>query len=156
MLYRKRAWDIMRSEFPVVDHQATLTQVIQAMEGSLETAPDNNCVLVTSRQDGFLGIISMWNIIRAMGPGLLKKAGQTSQDENYENSFKLACQLGAQAGITKIIQKDVPRISPNETLARIMEVFLDYRQGRLVVEEGGKVMGLVMLSDLYREIASCI
>ncbi len=146
----------MRSEFAVVDHEATLAQVIQAMKGSLESAPDNNCVLVTSRQEGFVGVISMWNIIKAMGPGLLKKAAQGSHEENYENSFKLACQLGAQAGIKKIIQKDVPRISPNETLARIMEVFLDYRQGRLVVEEGGKVMGLVMVADLYREIASCI
>lgn len=156
MLYRKRAWDIMRSEFPRVDEDASIAQVVKSLEKSLASFPDNDCVVVVSKEGKFLGVVSMWNIIRAMGPGLLKNAVKTREDENFEKGFELACQIGAQDGIKKILQKDVPVIRPNDTLARLMEVFLDYRQGWAVVEEGGKVMGIVMLADVYREIASSI
>jgi hypothetical protein len=33
-----------------------------------------------------------------------------------------------------------------------MEIFLDYRRGRAVVAEGGKIMGLILLPDVYKEI----
>ncbi len=153
MLYRKRAWDIMRSDFSSVKEDATLSQVIEALEESLVHYPDNNFVLVTGKGGKFLGGISMWNIIKAMGPDLLKKTAGDQSPGNADKSFKLACQLGAQTGIKKIIQKDIPVINPNDTLARVIEAVLDYRQGKAVVEEGGRVMGVVMLADIYKEIA---
>lgn len=153
MLYRKRAWDIMRSEFSSVKEDATLNQVIEALEESLVHYPDNNFVLVTGRGGKFIGGISMWSIIKAMGPDLLKKTAGDQGLGSADKSFKLACQLGAQTGIKKIIQKDIPLINPNDTLARVIEAVLDYRQGRAVVEEGGRVMGVVMLADIYKEIA---
>lgn len=156
MLYRKRAWDIMRSEFSMVNEEASIGEVVSAIESNSSVYPDNNCALVRGRDGNFIGVVAMWNIIKAMGPELLKNYSRGKGEENSEKAFQLACQLGAQAGIKKIIQKDVPRIRPNDTLARIMEVFLDYRQGWAVVEEGGKVMGIVMLSDIYKEIASNI
>ncbi|RQD55712.1 MAG: CBS domain-containing protein [Desulfonatronovibrio sp. MSAO_Bac4] len=156
MLYRKRAWDIMRSEFPMVNEDASIGDVVKAIESNSSIYPDNDCALVSDKDGKLMGAVSMWNIVKAMGPELLKSSSRSKGEESFEKAFQLACQLGAQAGIRKIIQKDVPRIRPNDTLARIMEVFLDYRQGRAVVEEGGKVMGVVMLSDVYREIVSNI
>lgn len=156
MLYRKRAWDIMRSEFPMVNEDASIGDVVSAIENSISVYPDSNCALVRGKDGKFIGVVSMWNIIKAMGPELMKNASRGNEEENFDKAFQLACQLGAQTGIRKIIQKDVPRLRPNDTLARIMEVFLDYRQGRAVVEEGGKIMGIVMLSDIYKEIASNI
>ncbi len=153
MLYRKRAWDIMRSEFPKVKEDSPMSRVIEAMEESLTHNPDNCCVLVTNSENRLIGVITIWNILQAMGPDLLKSAAGTRDEENYEKAFTLACQLGAQAGIKKIIRKDVPRIRPNDTLARIIEVFLDYGQGMAVVEEGDKIMGIVMSVDVYKEIA---
>lgn len=153
MLYRKRAWDIMRGEVPMVSEDVTVSQVIEAMHESLAHIPDNDCVLVTNRQGKFAGIITMRNIVQAMGPDLLKKTSGKKDDDNYEKSFRLACQLGVQTGIKKIIQKDIPRISPNDTLTRIIEVFLDYNRGRAVVEEGERIMGVVFMADVYKEIA---
>ncbi len=152
MLYRKRAWDIMRSDYPSVKDDATIGQVIEVMNASREHYPDNNFVLVMNKKGKFLGGVSMWNIIRAMGPDLLKQSAG-NREESSEKAFRLACQLGVQRGITKIIQKDIPMIKPNDTLARIIEVFLDYRQGRAIVEEGEKIMGVVMMADVYSEIA---
>ncbi|WP_028575591.1 CBS domain-containing protein [Desulfonatronovibrio hydrogenovorans] len=153
MLYRKRAWDMMHSEFAAVDEEATLSRVIQALEEVQAVSADNDCVIIMSREGRFVGIISIWDIIKAMGPVFLKKAARDMDQDSYERAFELACKIGGQAGIKKIIQKNVPRIRPNDTLARIMEVFLDYAQKRAVVEEGGKVMGIVTARDVYQEIA---
>jgi len=154
MLYRKRAWDIMRSEFPRAKEDAPLSEAMKAIEQSLGQYPDNDFLVVTTKEGSLVGVISMWNIFQAMGPELLKKMTRIKDDENYEKAFKLACQLGAQTGIRKIIQKDFPRIRPSDTLDRIMEVFLDYNRGCAVVEEGGKIFGIVILADVYKEIAS--
>jgi CBS domain-containing protein len=154
MLYRKRAWDIMRGEVPAVSEDATLSRVIEVMLESLTHTPDNDCVLVKGKEGGLAGVITMRNMVQAMGPDLIKKTSGTKKDEtNYEKSFRLACQLGAQTGIKKIISKDIPRIRPSDTLVRVIEVFLDYNRSRAVVEEGDKVMGIVLLADVYREIA---
>lgn len=153
MLYRRRAWDIMRTEFPEVEEKATLGQVIEALQKSLVHNPDNSCVLVTTGNKRLVGFISIRNIMLAMGPDLIKKTARSSDEVSYEKAFILACQLGAQTGIKKVIQKDVPRIRPNDTLARIVEVFLDYNRELAVVEEGEKIMGTVTLADIYQEIA---
>ncbi len=152
MLYRKRAWDIMRSEFPRVKEDAALSQVIEVLEKSLAHNPENNCLVVTTLENKFAGVITKWNIIQAMGPDLLKKTVKIKDEENYEKAFKLACQLGGQSGIKKIIQKSIPRIRPNDTLSRIIEAFLDYGQEKAVVEEGEKIIGVVVLADVYKEI----
>lgn len=153
MLYRKRAWDIMRSEFPSVGEEANLSQVIETMEISLAHYADNDFVMVKSSEDKFVGVITMWNIVQAMGPDLLKKTVKSKDDDNFEKAFRLACQLGAQTGIKKIIRKGVPRVKSNDTLSRIIEVFLDYNQSIAVVEEGEKIIGVVVLTDVYKEIA---
>jgi predicted transcriptional regulator len=153
MLYRKRAWDIMRSEFPSVGEAATLSQVIETMGKSLLHNADHDFVMVKTSEGKFVGIITMWNIIQAMGPDLLKKTVKSKDDENFEKAFRLACQLGAQTGIKKMIQKNFPRIKSNDTLSRIIEAFLDYNQGTAVVEEGEKIIGVVIMADVYKEIA---
>ncbi|WP_457572567.1 CBS domain-containing protein [Desulfovulcanus sp.] len=153
MLLRKRAWDIMRDDFPYVEEDASLSKVITKLKDSQTKSPENNCVLVYSKKGKFLGIISMWNIIQALGPCLLKQAGLGEKEADWDQAFHRACRMCSQVGIKNLIQKDVPIVKPNDTLARIMEIFLDYRRGRAIIEEGGKVIGLVLLSDLYKEIA---
>ena len=153
MLLRKRAWDIMRDEFPSVREDASVHDVVKVLSTSQDRFPDNNCVVVYSTKGEFRGVVSMWNLIHSMGPCLLKDMGLDEREVNWDRAFERACRACAEDSITDYIQTDVPRIKPNDPLARILEIFLDYRRGRAVVEEGGKVIGMVLLADLYREIA---
>lgn len=150
MLLRKRAWDIMREEFPSVQEDAVVQDVVKALTASQSRHPDNNCVVVHSRRGEFKGVVSMWNLIHSMGPCLLKGMGLDERDVDWDRAFERACRTCAQDSIAEYIQTDVPRIKANDPLARILEIFLDYRRGRAVVEEGGKVIGMVLLADLYR------
>ncbi|MDD2219746.1 MAG: CBS domain-containing protein [Desulfoplanes sp.] len=154
MLLRKRAWDVMREEYPAVKENTSLSIVIKTLEDSRKEYPDNNFVLVLS-QDGkkCLGLLSMWNIIQAIGPCLLKGVGMTDQDVDWDKAFKHACMTCSQVDIKEFMQVDVPRINPNEPLARVLEIFLDYRRGRAIVEDGERILGVVLLADLYMEIS---
>jgi hypothetical protein len=100
-----------------------------------------------------IGVLSMWNIIQAIGPSLLKGAGMSERDVNWDKAFKHACMICSQVDIKDFMQVDVPRINPNEPLARILEIFLDYRRGRAIVEDGDRILGVVLLADLYLEIS---
>jgi CBS domain-containing protein len=144
----------MREEYPAVTEDASLTSVIKALEKSRNEYPDNNFVVVLSKDRKlFKGVLSMWNLIQALGPCLLKSIGMVERDVNWDNAFKHACVTCSQVEIKDFMQIDVPRINPNEPLARVLEIFLDYRRGRAIVEDGDRILGVVLLADLYREIS---
>ncbi|NCC24894.1 MAG: CBS domain-containing protein [Deltaproteobacteria bacterium] len=152
MLLRKRAWDIMREEYPSVRDDASISQVIQALEGGRKNSSDLNFVVVFDRSGAFKGVVSMWNIIQSIGPCLLSGLGLLEKEVNWDQAFHRACRTCAQVDLGEYLQRDVPVVKPNDPLARILEIFLGYRRGRAVVEEGGKIIGIVVLADLYREI----
>jgi len=156
MLLRKRVWDIMREDFVSVREDASLAEAITALLASRKTQKDNGFVLVFSKTGQFLGILSMWNLVQGIGPCLLKGSVLTGDEVDWDNAFSRACRSCAQVRINECLQTDIPVVKPNDPLARMLEVFLDYRRGRAVVEEGGKIIGVVTLADLFTEIGNSL
>lgn len=156
MLLRKRVWDIMREDFASVREDASLAEAIGALRAVRVKQPDMSFVLVFSRSDKFLGVLSMWNLIQGMGPCLLKGSVLEDNEVDWDGAFVRACRSCAQVRIADCLQHDIPMLKPNDPLARMLEVFLDYRRGRAVVEEGGKIIGVVTLADLFKEISDSL
>lgn len=156
MLLRKRVWDIMREEYASVDEDASLAEAVQAMHDLRARQPDANFILVFSRDGRFLGILSMWNLIQGMGPCLLKEPEPEDREVDWDKAFGTACRGCAQMRINEWVQTDVPVLKANDPLARGLEVLLDYRRGRAVVEEGGRIIGVVTVADLFREISRAL
>lgn len=157
MLLRKRAWDIMREEYAFVRLEDNLTTAIEALGKIRLKQPDMSFVLVFSENDRFAGLLSMWTLLQNMGPCLLKGTDlMDSTTINWDQAFVRACHSCAQVKVSNCLQPDVPILKPNEPLARVMEVFLDYRRGRAVVEEGGRIIGVVTLADVFKEIQSSL
>ncbi|GAB1410206.1 CBS domain-containing protein [Desulfovibrionales bacterium] len=156
MLLRKRAWDIMREEFASVRENASLSEAIVALQNIRAKQPDTGYVLVFSENDRFVGMLSMWNLIQGMGPCLLKGSLLDGNEVDWDEAFGQACRSCAQVRIADCLQRDVPVLKPNDPVARVLEVFLDYRRGRAVVEEGGKIIGVVTLVDLFQEIGESL
>lgn len=154
MLLRKRVWDIMREDFASVREDASLAEAIRALLASRQKQPDNTFVLVLSKTDRFLGVVSMWNLVQGLGPCLLRDTLLEPAEVDWDKAFAHACRSCANVGLMDCIQVDVPVIKPGDTLARVLELFLDYRRGRAVVEEGGRIIGVVVLADLFREIGA--
>lgn len=156
MLLRKRVWDIMREDFASVREDASLADAIGALRAVRAKQPDMSFVLVFSKSEKFLGVLSMWNLIQGMGPCLLKGSVLEDNEVDWDSSFVRACRSCAQVRIVDCLQHDIPVLKPNDPLARVLEVFLDYRRGRAVVEEGGKIIGVVCLADLFKEISDSL
>lgn len=152
MLLRKRVWDIMRDDFASVREDASLSDAIAALRDIRSRQSDMNFVLVFAKNEKFLGIVSMWNLLQGIGPCLLKGSVLAGNEVDWDMVFTQACRSCATVRITDCLQHDIPVLNPNDPLARVLEVFLDYRRGRAVVEEGGKIIGLVTLADLFKEI----
>jgi len=156
MLLRKRVWDIMREDFASVREDASLSDAITALRAIRAKQADASFVLVFSKSDKFLGVLSMWNLIQGMGPCLLKGSVLEGNEVDWDNAFAQACRSCAQVRIVDCLQHDIPMLKPNDPLARVLEVFLDYRRGRAVVEEGGRIIGVVALADLFKEIGDSL
>jgi len=156
MLLRRRVWDIMREDFASVREDASLAEAIGALRAIRVKQADMSFVLVFSKSDKFLGVLSMWNLIQGMGPCLLKGSVLKDNEVDWDSSFARACRSCAQVRIADCLQHDIPMLKPNDPLARVLEVFLDYRRGRAVVEEGGRIIGVVCLADLFKEISDSL
>ena len=156
MLLRKRVWDIMREDFAFVREDASLSDAINALRDIRGRQPDGSFVLVFSKNEKFLGILSMWNLIQGIGPCLLKGSVLDGNEVDWDRAFSTACRSCAQVRFTDCLQHDIPMLKPNDPLARVLEVFLDYRRGRAVVEEGGRIIGVVCLADLFKEIGDSL
>jgi CBS domain-containing protein len=156
MLLRKRVWDIMREDFAFVREDATLSQAITALREIRARQADTSFVLVFSKNDKFLGVLSMWNLIQGIGPCLLKGSVLDGNEVDWDSAFATACRSCSQVRISDCLQHDIPMLKPNDPLARVLEVFLDYRRGRAVVEEGGRIIGVVCMADLFKEIGDSL
>ena len=152
MLLRKRAWDIMRDEYASVREDASMSETIRVLRESRTKQPDNAFVLVFSKTDRFVGVVSMWNLVQGIGPCLLKATATEEAEVDWDKAFSMACRNCSTIGIKDFLQTDVPILKPNDPMGRVLEILLDYRRGRAVVEEGGRIIGVVLLADLFREI----
>lgn len=156
MLVRKRIWDIMRVEYASVLEDASLSEAFSSLLRIQLKQPDINFLLVFSKTQKFLGVLSMWNLIQGMGPCLLKGSVLDGNEVDWDKAFGMACRSCAQVRISDCLQHDIPVLRPNDPLARVLEVFLDYRRGRAVVDDGGKIVGVVTLADLFKEVGESL
>lgn len=157
MLLRKRVWDIMREDFASVQENASLADAVAALRDIRGRQPDVNFVLVFAAHGKFLGILSLWNLLQGMGPCLLKGATpDDGGDVDWDQAFAQACRSCARVRIQDSLQQDVPVLKPTDPVARVLEVFLDYRRGRAVVEEGGRIIGVVTMADVFQELSAAL
>ena len=151
MLLRKRAWDVMRTDFLTIEESAGLTEAIAALHKSLETSQDNDCVVVTSDKGRFLGVLTVRSALMALGPCLLKEL-HARGDQDWERSFDHAVRACSRGRVSEYVQKGVPVVKPAESLGRVLEMLNDYRTNRLAVEEGDKIIGLILHADVFKEL----
>jgi len=159
MLFRKRAWDMMREEFAWVDESASLAEVVRALRESQKLSPENNVVLVLAKSaDGetrkLKGAVSVWKVLQSMDECVLRDPElKVARESDFDKTFARACAVCTHTALDRHLEPDVPMLKPSDPLPVVLELFLRKRRGWAVVEENGKVLGIVLVADLYREIA---
>ena len=155
MLFRKRAWDLMREDYAMVDEAASLAEAVRALRSSQERAPENNVVLVLGKNGLLKGAVSIWNVLSAMDECVLRDPDlKVVCETDFDNTFARACAVCTHTAISGHMEPDVPTLKPSDPLPVVLELFLRKRRGWAVVEENGKVLGIILVADLYREMSA--
>ncbi len=154
MLLRKRAWDMMRDEFPRIQEDDTLAKALEVLQAAMQDSPENHTVVVLKKNGGFAGVVSIWNVLKAVEQTVLKREELKNVEEaDFDQAFARACAVCTHTGLEGHVETDVVLLKPSDTLLTVLEKFLGKRRGWAVVEEGDRVIGMIYSGDLFREIA---
>ncbi|MBI5518643.1 MAG: CBS domain-containing protein [Desulfovibrio sp.] len=158
MLFRKRAWDLMRDDFATVDESASLAEAVRALRESQKKTPENNVVLVMGKsgsKEGVLkGAVSVWTVLAALDECVLRDPElKVVQESDFDKTFARASAVCTHTSLEGHMEPDVPTLKPNDPLPVVLELFLRRRRGWAVVLENGKVLGVILVADLYRELS---
>ncbi len=153
MMLRKRAWDMMRDEFASVQEDASLAEAVRVMRDSMQEHSENYAVVVKNKAGKFVGVVSIRSILTAVKQSVLKDENLKQVGEtDWDQAFRDACLICTQTRLDEFIERDVPVLKPNDAALVVLDRFLKRKCHWAIVAEGGKVMGVVYISDLYREM----
>lgn len=153
MLLRKRAWDMMRDEFATVSESASLAEAIRALRESMKSSPENSIIVVLKKNGSPRGVISVWTLLKAIQDGVLKDE-ELSINENadWDQAFKRAGVLCANESLDKYIDENFTMFKPTDPMLVVLELIRKKKQPWALVQEGGKIIGVVIVSDIYQEL----
>lgn len=153
MMLRKRAWDMMRDEFPVVQDDASLAETIRVMRAAMKEAPDSQVVVVRNKGGKLVGAVNLWKLFKAVQQSVLKDDNLKYDGEvDWDQQFANACLICTQMRLDDYIIKNPPILKPNEPILLVLDTFLKSRRDWALVVEGERVMGVVYVTDVYREM----
>ena len=155
MLFRKRAWDLMRDDFATVDESASLAEAVRALMDSQKKSPENNVVLVLGQGGEFKGALSVWNVLAAVDECVLRDPDlRIVRESDFDKTFARASAACVHTALTGHMEPDVPSLKPGDPLPTVLDLFLRKRRGWAVVAENGKALGVILVADLYREVGA--
>ncbi|MFW5836767.1 MAG: CBS domain-containing protein, partial [Desulfovibrionaceae bacterium] len=106
------------------------------------------------RDSRLVGVVTLDNILQAVEDHALKEEGLSLNDGgNFDKDFARACAIGALVGAEEHVVKDLPVLQPADPLLVAMETFRRSKRDFGVVEEGGRVIGVLLVADIYRELS---
>lgn len=153
MLLRKRAWDIMNEEFSTIEDSASLAEAVRSLRDSMKEAPDNHIVVVKKKNGSLRGVVSIWTLLKAVEDLVLKDEDLTLTEEaDWDRAFKRAGTACCSAGLDDHIEEDVVILKPTDPMLVVLEIFRKKKRTWALVQEGGNIIGVVLLSDVYREV----
>ncbi|WP_319780979.1 CBS domain-containing protein [Maridesulfovibrio sp.] len=153
MLLRKRAWDIMNEDFSTIEDSASLAEAIRALRDSMKEAPDNHVVVVKKKNGSLRGVVSIWTMLKAVEEIVLKDEDLSLTEEaDWDRAFKRAGTACCSTALDEHIEEDVAILKPTDPMLVVLEIFRKKKRSWALVQEGGNIIGVVLLSDVYREI----
>lgn len=154
MLMRKRAWDLMRDDFTKVEESSGLIELVRSLNNAVGEDSDNHVALVYDEKGGFKGVITMWNVMRKLEQHVFSDEVLLAYtDGDWDKAFARACRAVVDKGVDDLLEDHPPIVLPNDPLVLVMESFLKHRRGWVLVMEGGKVLGVIFKSDIFKEVS---
>lgn len=151
-MLRKRAFDALRTDVLVVDAGETLDTVAAKLQKHLAKSPDLDAVAVM-RQGRFLGIVSLRTLLGDLNDCALDASLRTSLgDDDFEQTYRSACRHCMARKASDAARRDVPRVAASDPLHLVLDAMIKADSRFAVVLEGDRLLGLVPLGEIFREM----
>lgn len=157
MLMRKRAWDLMREEYPSITTKQQLADAMSALHEFQKAQPQCIAVAVVDDEGRPKGMITMRGVLDYIR-GSLKSRDVLREIENggFDQLITQSCQMFGSTPITGIMEETVLKVSPEDSLLSLVDKFLKNRKEAALVVDGDKVLGMILLADVYREVSKSV
>jgi len=155
MLLRTRAWDIVREDYPVLKEDSSLADAMR----ELNRVSDSGCLcaLVLDDNGRLKGAVSMWDTVRFMEDNLLHGISLRGFDENrFDQMYTNACKVAGSTSVKDVMDSSMTVVAPDDPLLSVLEGFVKKGRSYAVVKEGPRVLGVIMIADLFKEISGQI
>ncbi|EPR44459.1 CBS domain containing protein [Desulfovibrio sp. X2] len=152
MILRKRAWDVMREDFETIRENATLGEVMNKMRERLREQPEAHLMVVVTELGKLAGVVTAWDVLRAAEDCVLKEDVSNVDEADWDAAFGRACMLCCGTEVRKIMHRDTPMVKPGDPLLLVLNALIESKRSWVVVEEGGRAIGVILIGDLFREI----
>lgn len=158
MLLRKRAWDIVREEFPTLREDDSLAEAMRMLTACVGSEGGIGagclCALVYDERDMLRGALSVWDTVRFMEDSLLRSGSLRGiEDDGFDRIYRNACKVAGSTKVRDVMDRDMTRVAPDDPLLVVLESFVKKGRSYAVVTEAGKVLGVIMINDVFREIS---
>lgn len=172
---RKRVKDIMVSldDYAVVSKDATVGEAIEALDRAQQRLPagrePHRAVLVVNGSGRVLGKVGQWSFLKALEPkysvmsdlDLLARAGVSDEFLNslmdhfefFQDRINDLCLAAADRKVTDIMRPVTEYIDEDASLCEAIHLIVLRQTLSVLVKRGNEVVGLLRLSDLFREVS---
>lgn len=170
MPYRKKVQELMipLEDYPHIPYWFTLRQAMAIVreaaikfEGSFEP----RSMLVFDEKYNLLGILTLRDIIRGLTPKFLQGAvGKLRAAFDLDSAISgleadlsgPAVKEAAQTAVSEVMSPIKTTVATGDSLAKALFLMIQEDLGRMPVMEEQKVVGIIRLSDLFREVSDFV
>lgn len=154
MLLRKRAWDIVREDYPRLREDDSLAEAMRKLNACVSDGSGSLCALVMDDEGHLKGALSIWDTMRFMEDNLLRTGSLRGiEEDGFDRIFRNACKVAGSSVVADLMDRDMTVVGPDEPILLVLENFVKKGRSYAVVVEAGKVIGTIMISDVFREIS---
>jgi signal-transduction protein with cAMP-binding, CBS, and nucleotidyltransferase domain len=154
MLWRKRAWDVMRDDALTVSEDAAFFAVIEKLRAATKDAPDNDVVLVVDEHGALKGAAGIRDVMKVIeGFVLADEFVRAPEETDWDKVFARACGLSCGKLISEVMDKHPPMVEPTAPILVVLDKLVTTGSRWIVVVEGGRPLGVVLIGDVFREVS---
>jgi len=168
----RRAKDIMvhLSSFNTVGEDRTVAEAVgliirsftQTMATSTVQETIHRSILVLDRSKNVVGIITFTDLLRALEPAYMRLLNEDPvvadsrymESPSFSGMFTVMARDLANKSVREIMSEAPPVIDADANLMETVSTLLNKGLRRLLVEEGGEIIGVIREQDLVLEMAN--
>jgi len=152
MLLRERAWDIMRTDYVTALESDSLRDVAAGLREAMKDHTGRECAVVLSEKGEFKGVITAWWLLLSLEKYARKDALKPALDPGDEEKFKTAVRKVLSRRADEALERDVPVVKPEDSLAAVLNAMMVTKRRWAVVMEGASVLGIVSGEDVFMQL----